>query len=125
MMPRVTDSTNYQLEVLNKVKDVHELEADITDRMLLRSIFNNYRSGAGLRLSKFGYEICTENNLYEFTKIPLQREIKSSIIFTALDRICVSPYYSDGCYIYLSDGMVVTELTFCCDDFKILFEMHM
>lgn len=124
-MPQVTDSTEFQLEVLNKIKDVHELEADITDRMLLRSIFDNYRSGAGLRLSKFGYEICEENKLYEFTKIPLQRELKNSIIFTALDRICTSPYFVDGYYIYLSDGMVVTELTLCGDDFKMLFEMHM
>lgn len=125
MFPEANNSTEFHLEVLNKVKEVHESDAEITDRMLLVSLFENFRTGGGLRLSKFGFEICKENELYEFTKIPLQREFKSSIIFTSLDRICVSPYYVDGQYIYLSDAIVVTELTLCGDDFKKLFSIHM
>lgn len=125
MFPQATNSTEFQIEVLTKVKEVHESDAEITDRMLLISIFENFRTGGGLRLSKFGFSICNDNNLYEFTKIPLPRELKSSIIFTSLDRICCSPYYVDGYYIYLSDALVVTELTLCCDDFKMLFLNHM
>ncbi|USL83635.1 hypothetical protein A4_559 [Escherichia phage A4] len=113
MIPQPTNSTEFQNEVLIKVKEVHESDAEITDRMLLMSIFENFRTGGGLRLSKYGFMICEENNLYEFTKIPLLREFKSSIIFTSLDRICRSPYYVDGYYIYLSDAMIVTELTLC------------
>ncbi|EMR6008594.1 hypothetical protein WJW27_005451 [Escherichia coli] len=119
------NSTEYQNSVLSKVREVHESDSEITDRMLLMSIFENFRTGGGLRLSKFGYGICKENNLYEFTKIPLKREFKSSIMFTSLDRICTSPYYVEGPYIYLSDAMIIAELTLCCDDFKQLFSIHM
>lgn len=125
MMPQFTDSTDFQMEVLKKVREVHESEAELTDRMIFKSIFENYRTGSGLRLSKFGFNLCIENNLYTFTKIPLQREFKSSIIFTSLDRICRSPYYVDGYHIYLSDSIVVTELTLYCDDFKMLFSMYL
>ncbi|ELW0836218.1 hypothetical protein ACRYKS_21695 [Escherichia coli] len=125
MIPEPHNSTEFQNDVLLKVREVHGSDAELTDRMLLMSIFENFRTGGGLRLSKFGYTICKENILYEFTKIPLQREFKSSIIFTSLDRICTSPYYVEGQYIYLSDAMIVTELTLCGDDFRMLFSMHM
>jgi hypothetical protein len=125
MIPEPHNSTEFQNNVLLKVREVHESDAELTDRMLLMSIFENFRTGGGLRLSKFGYTICKENILYEFTKIPLQREFKSSIIFTSLDRICTSPYFVEGQYIYLSDAMIVTELTLCGDDFRMLFSMHM
>lgn len=125
MIPEPTNSTEYQMEVLKKIKEVHESEADMSDRMLLMSIFENFRTGSGLRLSKFGFELCQEHLLYQFSKIPLTREFKSSIIFTSLDRICKSPYYVQGNLIYISDAIVVTELTFCEDDFKRLFEMYM
>lgn len=125
MIPEPHNSTEFQNDVLLKVREVHGSDAELTDRMLLMSIFENFRTGGGLRLSKFGYAICKENILYEFTKIPLQREFKSSIIFTSLDRICTSPYYVEGQYIYLSDAMIVTELTLCGDDFRMLFSMHM
>ncbi len=125
MIPEPHNSTEFQNDVLLKVREVHGSDAELTDRMLLMSIFENFRTGGGLRLSKFGYTICKENILYEFTKIPLQREFKSSIIFTSLDRICTSPYYVEGQYIYLSDAMIVTELTLCGDDFRMLISMHM
>ena len=125
MIPEPHNSTEFQNDVLLKVREVHGSDAELTDRMLIMSIFENFRTGGGLRLSKFGYTICKENILYEFTKIPLQREFKSSIIFTSLDRICTSPYYVEGQYIYLSDAMIVTELTLCGDDFRMLFSMHM
>lgn len=124
MMPTPSNSTEYQNNVLRKIKEIHESDAAITDRMLLMSIFENFRTGGGLRLSKYGFKLCEENKLYEFTKIPLRKDFKSSIMFTSLDRICAEPYYVDGQYIYLADIMIVTELTLCCDDFKMLFSNH-
>lgn len=118
------DSTVYQLETLALVREVYETESELNDRFLLISIFENYRTGGGLRLSKFGYELCVKNKLYEFTKIPLTPDCNKSIIYTSLDRICKSPYFSNGKEIYISDIIIVTELTLCCDDFKKLFSMH-
>lgn len=118
------DSTVIQLETLALIREVYESEAELTDRFLLISIFENYRTGGGLRLSKFGFELCKEYNLFEFTKIPLTRNYKPSIMYTSLDRICSSPYYSNGKEIFISDAIIITELTFCCDDFEKLFSMH-
>lgn len=119
------NSTEFQLNVLKNVRSVYETDAELTDRTLLTSIFENFRTGGGMRLSKFGYEICREYKLYEFTKIELKKEFKTSIIFTSLDRICKEPYYVIGNEIYLSDGCVIAELTLCCDDFKQLFSLYM
>lgn len=124
MIPQ-TDSTEFQLEVLSKVRAVYESDSDLTDRLLLKSIFDNFRSGGGMRLSKFGTDIVNDNNLYEFTKISLPRDYKKSVLYTSLDRICKTPYYVDGFNIYISDAMVVTELTFCCDDFDKLFSIYL
>jgi hypothetical protein len=124
MIPK-TNSTEYQNEVLEKVRDVYESEAEITDRMLLMSIFENFRTGGGLRLSKFGFDICNGKELYEFVKVPLKREDRNSVVYTSMDRICTSPYYVNGYDIYISDMMVVTQLTFCCDDFQKLFAVYM
>lgn len=124
MVPK-TDNTEFQLEVLKAVRNVYETESDLTDRMLLKSLFDNYRSGGGMRLSKFGIELCSSNKLYEFTKISIPRDINKSVLFTALDRICKTPYYVDSSNVYLSDEIVVTELTFCCDDFEKLFSMYL
>lgn len=124
MIPK-TSSTEYQNEVLEKVREVYESESEITDRMLLMSIFENFRTGGGLRLSKFGFDICNSNELYEFIKIPLKREDRNSVVYTSMDRICTSPYYVVGYDIYISDILVVTQLTFCCDDFQKLFATYM
>lgn len=124
MIPK-TNSTEYQNEVLEKIRDVYESEAEITDRMLLMSIFENFRTGGGLRLSKFGFDLCIEHSLYEFVKIPLKKEDRNSIVYTSMDRVSTSPYYIKGFDIYISDMMVVTQLTFCNDNFQQLFATYM
>lgn len=124
MIPK-SSSTEYQIEVLEKIRDVYESEAEITDRMLLISIFDNFRTGGGLRLSKFGYELCVGHELYEFVKIPLKREDRNSVVYTSMDRVCTSPYFISGPDIYISDMLVVTQLTLCCDNFQQLFATYM
>lgn len=123
MIPQ-TDSTKLQIDVLDKVRSVYESDSDLEDRVLLNAIFLNYRRGGGLRLSKFGTEICVDNKLYEFTPVQLPREIKHSVLCTSLDRICKTPYYIDGLNVFISDEIVLTELTFCCDDFEKLFLIY-
>lgn len=123
MIPQ-TDSTEFQLDVLAKVRTVYEPDSDLTDRLVLKSIFFNFRAGGGMRLSDFGKDLCKDNKLYEFTSIPLPRDMKRSVLFLSLDRICKTPYYVEGYNIFISDAVVVTELTFCCDDFEKLFLIY-
>jgi hypothetical protein len=120
MIPK-TNSTEFQYKVLGSIREVHDFDCDFSDRMILISIFDNYRTGGGLRLSKLGYRICEENSLYEFLAIPLKRNDRTSNVFTSLDRICTTPYYVDGDTLYLSDDLVIAQLTFCSDDFNKLF----
>lgn len=124
MIPK-TNSTEIQLEVLTRMKEVYEFDSDLSDRMLLISIFFNYRTGGGLRLSKLGFEICSEHKFYEFTPIPLKKENRNSLIYTSLDRVCTTPYYIQGDTLYLSDDLVLAQLTFCRDDFAKLFAAFM
>lgn len=90
--------------------------------MMLISLFSNYRTGGGLRLSEFGYNVCIEHNLLEFTPVPLKREDKNSFVYTSLDRICTTPYYIKGNELYLSDDIVLTQLSLYCDDLKKTFK---
>lgn len=120
MIPK-TNSTEIQYEILIAVKQVYEFDSELNDRMILLSIFENYRTGGGLRLSKLGYQICEDNSLYEFTPIPLKKQDRNSYVYTSLDRICTSPYYIVGDTLYLSDDLVIAQLTFCRDDFSKLF----
>ncbi|SOK58484.1 hypothetical protein [Yersinia phage fHe-Yen9-04] len=120
MIPK-TNSTEIQVDVLIKIREVYEFDSELSDRMILISIFDNYRTGGGLRLSKLGYNICTEYDLYEFTPIPIKKEDRNSMVYTSLDRICTSPYYIKGDVLYLSDELVMAQLTFCRDNFVKLF----
>ncbi len=120
MIPK-TNSTEYQKEILSVIKGVYEFDSELSDRMILISIFDNYRTGGGLRLSKLGYKICLENSLYEFFPIQLKKGENSSTIFTSLDRVCTTPYYISAGVLYLSDVMIISTLTLCSDDFSILF----
>lgn len=124
MIPQ-TDSTEFQLAVLEKVRSAYESDSDLNDRVLLNAIFLNYRRGGGMRLSKFGSDICVQNKLYDFAAIDLPRSIKGSVLYTSLDRICKTPYYVEGFKVYISDEIVLTELTFCCDDFEKLFQIYL
>ncbi|AQW88736.1 hypothetical protein pEaSNUABM50_00207 [Erwinia phage pEa_SNUABM_50] len=124
MIPK-TNSTEIQFDVLVKIREVYEFDSELSDRMLLISIFDNYRTGGGLRLSKLGYTICAENNLYDFTPIPIKSQDRNSMVYTSLDRICTSPYYIKGDVLYLSDELVLAQLTFCRDDFMKLFAAFM
>lgn len=124
MIPK-TDSTEIQNDVLEKVREVYEFDSELSNRILLISIFYNYRTGGGLRLSKLGYDICEENNLYDFTPINIKSGDRNSLIYTSLDRICTSPYYIKGNMLFLSDGLVLAQLTFCNDDFIKLFSAFM
>ncbi|EBS4516809.1 hypothetical protein DQT32_05275 [Salmonella enterica subsp. enterica serovar Braenderup] len=124
MIPK-TNSTEIQLEVLMKIKEVYDFDSDLSDRLLLISIFFNYRTGGGLRLSKLGYEICSKFGLFEFTPIPLQKKDRNSLVYTSLDRVCTSPYYIQGETLYLTDDLVLAQLTFCRDDFAKLFAAFM
>ncbi|UYE98641.1 hypothetical protein XbC2_212 [Xanthomonas phage XbC2] len=120
MVPR-TNSTEIQYGVLNAIKKVYEFDSELNDRMILLSIFDNYRTGGGLRLSKLGFQICEDNSLYEFLAIPLKKQDRNSNVYTSLDRICTTPYYIVGDTLYLSDDLVIAQLTFCRDDFSKLF----
>lgn len=120
MIPK-TNSTEYQHQVLNTIKEVYEFDCELSDRMILISIFDNYRTGGGLRLSKLGYQICNENSLYDFALIPIKKTDRNSTVYTSLDRICTTPYYVDGDTLYLSDDLVIAQLSFCRDDFAKLF----
>lgn len=115
------DGTEYQDIVLNKIKEVYDSNG-ISDRIVLMSIFHNYRTGAGLRLSEKGYEICKNNSLYEFHDVPLPRLKQTSLLFTSLDRICKSPYYVLGNTLFLSDRIIVTHYTLCGGDFEKIFD---
>ena len=120
MVPR-TNSTEIQYGVLNAIKKVYEFDSELNDRMILLSIFDNYRTGGGLRLSKLGFQICEDNSLYEFLAIPLKKQDRNSNVYTSLDRICTTPYYIEGDTLYSSADLVIAQLTFCRDDFSKLF----
>ena len=120
MIPK-TNSTEIQNEILKSIKEVYEFDSELSDRMILISIFDNYRTGGGLKLSKLGYRICNENSLYEFIPISMKKQDCNSKVFTSLDRICTTPYYIVGDTLYLSDDLVIAQLTFCNDDFAKLF----
>ncbi|WNA15929.1 hypothetical protein XaC1_286 [Xanthomonas phage XaC1] len=120
MIPH-TDRTEIQTNVLNLIKSIHENDG-ISDRIILMNIFENYRTGGGLRLSSAGYDICIKNSLYIFYEVHLPRVKQTSMIFTSLDRICKTPYYALGNKIFLSDRMVFTHYTLCGDDFEKTFE---
>lgn len=120
MIPK-TNSTEYQYAVLKSIKEVHEFDSDLSDKMILMSIFDNYRTGGGLRLSNLGYQICSDNSLYDFAPIPIKKTDRNSYVYTSLDRICTTPYYVRGDTLYLSDDLVIAQLTFCSDDFAKLF----
>jgi hypothetical protein len=124
MIPK-TNSTEIQLEVLMKIKEVYRFDSDLSDRLLLISIFFNYRTGGGLRLSKLGFDICSKFNLFDFTPIKLQKKDRNSLVYTSLDRVCTSPYYIQGETLYLTDEFVLAQLTFCRDDFAKLFAAFM
>ncbi|AMM43780.1 hypothetical protein FDG95_gp215 [Pectobacterium phage vB_PcaM_CBB] len=120
MIPK-TNSTEYQYQVLKSIREVHEFDSELSDKMILMSIFDNYRTGGGLRLSELGYQICNDNSLYEFLPVPIKKSDRNSNVYTSLDRICTTPYYVRGDTLYLSDDLVIAQLTFCCDDFAKLF----
>lgn len=122
MIYKTNSTVDIHKEVLGKVREVHESESDLSDRIMLISLFDNFRTGGGLKLSEFGYKLCTEYNLYEFTQIPLKKEDKNSFTYASLDRVCVSPYYVLGNTLYLSDDIVLTHLTLYCDDLKKMFK---
>lgn len=122
MIPKTNNNEEIQFEVLGKIREVHEYDSDLNDRIMLIAIFKNYRTGGGLRLSEFGYNLCNEYKLYSFTPIPLKKEDKNSFVYTSLDRICTSPYYIEGNTLYLSDDVVLTQLTFYCDDLRKTFK---
>ena len=115
------DCTEYQDNVLNKIKEVYDSEG-ISDRIVLMSIFHNYRTGGGLRLSEKGYDICIKNDLYEFHQVSLPRLKQTSLLFTYLDRICKFPYYVLGNHLFLSDRIIVTHYTLCDGDFDKIFD---
>lgn len=119
MIPK-TNSADIQMDILNKVREVYEV--DLSDRMLLISVFSNYRTGGGLRLSDLGYNICVENSLFEFTKVPFKKNFKNSLVLSQLDRVCTSPYYIKDDYIFLSDDLVLAQLTICSDEFDKMFK---
>lgn len=121
MVPR-NDGAEIQRQVLKKVKKVLDTEFEC-DRMMFQKIFSNFRTGSGLRLSKFGYETCVQNKIYEFFEISLPYREQSSILFTSLDRICTEPYYVLNDKIFLSDRLVVTHYTLCGNSFKSTFEI--
>lgn len=124
MIPQ-TNSTEIQQKILKIIKEVYEFDSELSDRMILISLFDNYRTGGGLRLSKLGFDICVNNNLYEFSSVPIKKEYRNSMVYTSLDRICKSPYYIIGDKLYLSDESILVQLTFCCDDFYKLFSVFL
>lgn len=115
------DGSEYQEKVLNKIKEVYDSDG-ISDRIVLMSIFHNYRTGGGLRLSDKGFEICKFNNLYEFHEVPLPRLKQTSLLFTSLDRICKSPYYVLGNSLFISDRIIITHYTLCGGDYEKIFD---
>lgn len=125
MIPKANSTDTVQLDLLKRVREVHEYDSALSDRMMLISLFMNYRTGGGLRLSEFGFNVCKDNNLFEFTPVPLKREEKTSFVYTSLDRICTSPYYIEGNQLYLSDEIVLTQLTLYCDDLMKTFKSFM
>ena len=125
MMIPPTDRTDSQMEVLSKIRSVQVEKSDLTDRLVLKSLFENYRSGSGMRLSKFGKELCIEHELYAFAKFNIPKGTKKSVLFITLDRLCKEPYYVEGFDVFLSDAQVITELTFCCDDFEKLIKLYL
>lgn len=120
MIPQ-NNSTLFQHKVLDAIKEVYD-SSGISERILLMSIFFNYRTGGGLRLSDKGYQICIENSLYEFHEVQLPRVQQTSLLFTSLDRICESPYYVLGSKIFISDRLVLTHYTLCGNDFEKAFD---
>ena len=121
MIPSYSNRTEIQLDVLAKVKEVYDFDSDMTDRMILLSIFDNFRSGGGLRLSRLGRDICQQNNLFEFHQIRVDKEKINSILLTSLDRVCEQPYYTDGKELFLCDGMVAAEIVIYGSDLDFFF----
>lgn len=88
-------------ELLGKIREFG-LSEQCSDRILLMSVFQNYRTGAGLRLSKFGFDMCKEYTLYEFVECEFSNEL-NSIFLMSMDRVSSGPYYIENNKIFLSD----------------------
>lgn len=116
--PKRVDSNHIHSEFLEKIKEYYVDSEQLSDRMILLSLFTNYRADSGLRLSKFGFDLCVKHGILNFTCINFDKKYNNSNIITALDRLCASPYYIIGSNIYLSDDMIVTFLSMASDDFE-------
>lgn len=82
-------------------------------------VLQNYRTGAGLRLSKFGFDMCKEHELYEFVDFEFINDVNSSFLMI-LDRVSAGPYYVENKTIYLSDRyLAALALMYEKDFFKV------
>lgn len=125
MVPVSNNTSMIHSEFIEKIRSVHITETELSDRMLLKSLIANYRTGGGLKLSKYGFTLCIEYKILEFIKIPISNEEKNSSLFVvSLDRICESPYYIEGNFCFISDISIATQLTLYCDNFNFLFSNY-
>lgn len=122
MVTNQYDPAAIHAELLDKIKSVHMPESCVTDRILLMSVIQNYRTGAGLRLSNFGFKLCNENHLYKFVKCDYT-DVVNSTLLTSLDRTCSGPYFIDGNYIYLSDDYLAALLMLHGKEFERVFDV--
>lgn len=86
------------------------------------SVLKNYRSGAGLRLSALGFEMCKEHSLYEFVDFEFANESNSTFL-ASLDRVSAGPYYIENNTIYLSDRYLAALAILYEKDFFKVFDV--
>lgn len=122
-MPSLNNPLQVQTEFLMKIKPFLEDNSCLTDRMLLLSIFKNYRSNGGINLTKFAYDIATEHFLCDFFEFKLDFHDNPAIICMNLDKFCKSPYYFNGKdIIFISDSDVTFGLSMFGDNFLKYFQ---
>lgn len=107
--------------ILSKMRE-DESTLNCSDRILLMSVFQNYRTGAGLRLSKTGYDFCLKNELYEFVCFEYANQPNSNF-FSSLDRVSAGPYYVENSMIYICDTYLASLAYLYDKDFFRVFEV--
>lgn len=123
MLPLRDDIKSPHEDFLKKIKDLKCFDKHLQDDIILRAVFKNFRTGAGLNLSQYGKELCIEFGLYEFYSVPITfTQSQSSLFITSLDRVCSSPYYIKGLECFISDLEIQTLLFMYAENFDFLFE---
>jgi hypothetical protein len=101
---------------------IEEHAVNLTEELLARQMFANYRHGHGLRLTEFGQQLmqrCFQNFIFEnYEKETMQ---PSRLMF--LDRHARMPYFCDPTKIVIYDPLFAVRLRLVAGHLATLMEI--